>query len=126
VLADEARVEAVIPAAKLTYTRRFYEDLVGLRPDGTHVSDSEVIYPLAGDSKLVVYEYGEVVAPAHTAAHFVVPDVEAAVGELRGRGVQFEEYDLPGLETVDGIAMIDGMKFAWFKDPDLNVIGIHD
>jgi hypothetical protein len=55
-----------------------------------------------------------------------VPDVEAAVAELRGRGVQFEEYDLENLRTTDGIATVDGVKYAWFKDPDLNVIAIHD
>lgn len=125
-LADDARVEAVVPTVKLEDARRFYEDRVGLRPDSTHGSETEVAYALAGDSRLVVYERGGIVAPAHTAAHFVVPDVEAAVAELRGRGVQFEEYDLPALKTVDGVATIDGSRFAWFKDPDLNVIGIHD
>jgi catechol 2,3-dioxygenase-like lactoylglutathione lyase family enzyme len=126
VLVDDARVEAVIPSAGLERARRFYEERVGLRPDEMHTSDAEVGYLLGADSKLVVYEYGEIVAPAHTAAHFVVPDVEAAVAELRGRGVRFEEYDLENLRTTDGIATVDGVKYAWFKDPDLNVIGIHD
>ena len=39
---------------------------------------------------------------------FEVEDIEATVRELRTRGVVFEEYDLPGLETVDGIADIAG------------------
>ncbi len=37
-----------------------------------------------------------------------VDDVEEAVRELRERGVVFEEYDLPGLTTVDGIAEVEG------------------
>jgi catechol 2,3-dioxygenase-like lactoylglutathione lyase family enzyme len=122
----EARVEAVVPTTDLKRARTFYEDVVGLTADGSHASDAEVAYPLGGSSKLVLYEHGQILAPAHTAAHFVVADVEAAVAELRGRGVLFEEYDLPALKTVDGVATIDGSKLAWFKDPDLNVIGIHD
>jgi hypothetical protein len=37
-----------------------------------------------------------------------VDDIEATVAELRARGVVFEEVDLPGLETVNGIADIAG------------------
>ena len=37
-----------------------------------------------------------------------VDDIEATVRELRSRGVVFEEYDVPGLKTVDGIADIEG------------------
>jgi hypothetical protein len=85
-----------------------------------------VAYAVGDGSKLVLYELGEILAPAHTVAHLVVPDVEAAVAELRGRGVPFEDYDLPTLRTIDGVATLDGTRFAWFKDPDLNVIAIHD
>jgi hypothetical protein len=53
-----------------------------------------------------------------------VDDVEAAVAELRGRGVVFEEYDLPGFKTVDGIAEIAGEKGAWFKDSEGNLLAI--
>ena len=51
-----------------------------------------------------------------------VPDARAAVAELRSRGVVFEEYDLPGLKTVDGIADIGGGSAAWFKDTEGNTI----
>jgi catechol 2,3-dioxygenase-like lactoylglutathione lyase family enzyme len=122
----EARVEAVVPTTSLKRARSFYEDRVGLEPDESHDANSEVAYPVGDGSRIVVYELGEVLAPAHTVAHLVVADVEAAVAELRGRGVPFEEYDLPTLRTVDGIATVGASKFAWFKDPDLNVIAIHD
>ena len=36
----------------------------------------------------------------------------------------FEEYDMPGLKTVNGIAEIGGVKGAWFKDPDGNILAI--
>ena len=61
-----------------------------------------------------------------------VADVESTVAELRARGVVFEEYDLPGFKTVNGIAEIDGNypskgtreKGAWFRDSEGNLLGI--
>ena len=55
---------------------------------------------------------------------FLVEDIKKEVSELRERGVAFEEYDFPGLKTVDGIAEIQGEKAAWFKDPDGNTLAI--
>lgn len=57
-------------------------------------------------------------------AAWVVEDLEAEVAELRGRGVAFEEYDGPGLRTVDGIATTPAGKGAWFKDSEGNVLTI--
>jgi hypothetical protein len=54
-------------------------------------------------------------------------------GLVRARGVFFEEYDLPGLRTVDGIATIAGNypskggvgeKGAWFRDSEGNLLAI--
>ena len=61
-----------------------------------------------------------------------VADIEAGVNTLRSRGVVFEEYDLPGLKTVNGIAEIEGNypskgraeRAAWFKDSEGNLMGI--
>jgi hypothetical protein len=60
---------------------------------------------------------------AHQMA-IMVEDLAAAVQELRARGVQFEEYDSPGLKTRDGIADVGYAKAAWFKDSEGNLIGI--
>jgi hypothetical protein len=61
-----------------------------------------------------------------------VDDIEATVRDLRARGVVFEEYNLPGLETVDGIADIGGNypskgigeRGAWFRDSEGNLLAI--
>ena len=61
-----------------------------------------------------------------------VDDIEETVRELRARGVVFEEYDFPGLETVDGIADIEGNypskgsgeRGAWFRDSEGNMLGV--
>ena len=60
----------------------------------------------------------------HQLAAWVVEDLEAEVAELRSRGVEFEEYDQPGLRTVDGIARTPVGKAAWFKDSEGNVLTI--
>jgi hypothetical protein len=56
---------------------------------------------------------------------FEVPDVAATVRELRERGIVFEEYDIPGVKTVDAVAEHEsGARGAWFKDPDGNILQI--
>jgi hypothetical protein len=57
-------------------------------------------------------------------AGFRVPDLHATVPALRERGVTFEEYDLPDLKTVDGIASVGDVRAAWCKDPDGNILAI--
>ncbi len=59
-----------------------------------------------------------------TVAHFEVADLDAVMGELRGRGVTFEEYETP--KTVNGVAQIGPAQAAWFKDPDGNVFGLRE
>ena len=60
----------------------------------------------------------------HQLAAWVVEDLATEVAELRARGVEFEEYDEPGLRTVDGIAVTPVGKAAWFKDSEGNVLTI--
>ena len=63
---------------------------------------------------------------------WTVDDIEATAAELRSRGVVFEEYNLPGLTTVDGIAEIEGNypskgsgeRAVWFRDSEGNMLGI--
>ena len=72
----------------------------------------------SGDSDFSLYPTEYAGTAQHTLGAFMVGDVEAAVADLRGKGVSFEEYDLPGLKTVNGIAELGGIKGAWFKDPE--------
>jgi hypothetical protein len=36
----------------------------------------------------------------------------------------FEEYDFPGLKTMNGIATLVTEKAAWFKDTEGNVLAV--
>ena len=78
-----------------------------------------------GDSRLVVTrtstsEPGE----SQTKASWRVDDVAAEVAELRARGVEVEEYDEPGLKTVDGVADVGFALAAWLVDPHGSSIGL--
>jgi hypothetical protein len=52
--------------------------------------------------------------------------VEAEVQDLRRHGVKFEEYDMPGLKTVNGIATMGKLHAAWFKDSEGNILAVGD
>jgi hypothetical protein len=56
----------------------------------------------------------------------VVDDVQATVRDLRERRIEFDEFDLPELTTTDGVATVGDRHFAWFRDPDNNVMAVHD
>jgi hypothetical protein len=55
---------------------------------------------------------------------FMTSDVEREVRDLKSRGVTFEEYDYPTLKTVNSIAAREGVKSAWFKDSEGNILGV--
>lgn len=59
-------------------------------------------------------------------AYWQVKDVEAEVAELKARGVVFEEYNMPGLETRKSITVGGGAKTAWFKDSEGNILAISE
>jgi catechol 2,3-dioxygenase-like lactoylglutathione lyase family enzyme len=112
---------ADIPTADLERARRFYEGTLGL----TQHRDlgPEVVYR-AGSSYLAVYTTEAAGSARHTLGSFLVDDIQVTATALRARGVVFEEYDVPGLKTIDGIAQLGPDKVAWFKDPDGNILSL--
>jgi catechol 2,3-dioxygenase-like lactoylglutathione lyase family enzyme len=73
----------------------------------------------------LVYRSPHAGTAKNTCMRFEVDDIESTVGRLRERGVVFEEYDLPGLRTVNGIGQHQsGARGAWFTDPDGNILEI--
>ena len=57
-------------------------------------------------------------------AFWRVDDVEREVKDLKARGVKFEEYDTPGMKTVNGIMSAGSGKAAWFKDTEGNIMAL--
>ena len=81
-------------------------------------------FKCGGDSELTVTKSSVGTKDDQTQAAFRVKDVRAEVADLRRRGVKIEDYDLPGIKTVDGIADIGFAWMAWFIDPAKNCVGI--
>jgi catechol 2,3-dioxygenase-like lactoylglutathione lyase family enzyme len=121
----DARITAVVPTTDLARAREFYGGTLGLEETGASTPGQEVIYRCGGDSTLEVYERPGACAAEHTLASWEVPDVRAAVDELRGAGVRFEDYDQPEFRTEDGVATAGDFQAAWFRDPDGNILCLH-
>src|SRR5262245_329682 len=125
----EGRVATRLPAQDLARARAFYSDKLGLDP--VEERPGGLRYVCAG-GEFALFESAGAASGGHTQMGWEVEDVEATVAELRSRGVVFEEYDVPGLETVGGLATIEGNypskgtgeRAAWFRDSEGNMLGI--
>ncbi len=117
-----ARIFPYIPVRNLTRARKFYEGTLGIAP--AEEFGGGVIYKCGNDSSFFMYVSQGAGTSSASQAFWEVTDVEAEVAELKARGVVFEEYDLPGLKTVNGIATGGGAKTAWFKDTEGNILAV--
>jgi catechol 2,3-dioxygenase-like lactoylglutathione lyase family enzyme len=122
---SDARITAIVPTTDLARAREFYEQTLGLQDTGASTPGPEVIYRCGGDTLLEVYERPTAGDAQHTLASWEVSDVPATVEDLRGRGVRFEDYDLPEFKTEDGIVTNGDFQAAWFRDPDGNILCVH-
>jgi catechol 2,3-dioxygenase-like lactoylglutathione lyase family enzyme len=127
-LAD-SQVATRLPAKDLARARKFYSVKLGLEP--VEKRPGGLLYR-CGDGCFALFESTGASSGTHTQMAWDVVDIEATVAALRMRGVVFEEYDVPGTETVNGIAEIEGNypskgvgeRAAWFRDSEGNLLGM--
>jgi catechol 2,3-dioxygenase-like lactoylglutathione lyase family enzyme len=129
-LLARGRVATRLPAQDLERARRFYSEKLGLEP--VDERPGGLLYRCGGADFALFTSTGA--SPGtFTQMGWEVEDIETAVSELRQRGVVFEEVDVPGLRTRDGIAEIDGNypskgargeRGAWFRDSEGNLLGV--
>ena len=116
-------VYATIATGDLARARAFYEGTLGFSAEMEDPTGG-VMY-ISGGTRFLLYPSEFAGAPQATVATWVVDDVDATVADLAGRGVTFEQYDLPGLKTDErGIAETGPFKGAWFNDPDGNILNV--
>ncbi|MBI2023959.1 VOC family protein [Candidatus Giovannonibacteria bacterium] len=115
-------VMANLPAVDLGRAKEFYEDKLGLKC--IKEDEYQITLEAANDTKINLYKRAPTKADHTAAAFFGIEDLEDLVSDLRNSGVVFEEYDMPGLKTVNGIATMGDIKAAWFKDSEGNIICI--
>jgi catechol-2,3-dioxygenase len=121
VLADQP-IDPMILATDLGVAREFYGDRIGL--EVVLESEDFLTFRCGGDSRLVVTRSTSGTSESQPKASWRVSDLAAEVADLRSRGVELEEYDGPGLKTVDGIADVGFALAAWLIDPHGNSIGL--
>lgn len=119
-----AKVEPTLPATDLDRAKDFYQNKLGLQLVEDNGEAGALTFAAGSGTSLVVYKRGDSPKAENTAAHFRVADIEAEVKDLKSRGIVFEEYDYPSLKTVDSIATMGGVKGAWFKDSEGNILGM--
>src|SRR2546430_16978936 len=116
-----APIRAYIPVSNLQRARRFYEQTVGLEPGEEYAGG--VIYECGG-AEVFLYPTPNAGTSKASQAYWSVTDVEAEVADLKSRGVKFEEYNMPGINTTNSIATGGGAKTAWFKDTEGNILAV--
>jgi predicted enzyme related to lactoylglutathione lyase len=104
--------------------KRFYGETLGItvseNPAGLGIE-------LAGGNSVFVYPKENHEPATFTILNFQVADVDATVGALTERGVEFERYEGTELETDEkGVFRGEGPTIAWFKDPAGNVLSVID
>jgi catechol 2,3-dioxygenase-like lactoylglutathione lyase family enzyme len=127
---EPSKVATRLPAQDLRRARAFYSEKLGLEP--VEERPGGLLYR-CGEGEFALFQSAGGPSGAHTQMAFEVEDLEAVVEELRERGVVFEDYDFPGLTTVNGIAEVEGNypskggkgeRAAWFRDSEGNLFGI--
>jgi catechol 2,3-dioxygenase-like lactoylglutathione lyase family enzyme len=80
---------------------------------------------LGGGTHVLAYPKTDHTPATFTVLNFPVPDVEAAVAWLGGRGVVFQHYEGTEVETdAQGVFRGGGPLIAWFTDPAGNVLSV--
>jgi catechol 2,3-dioxygenase-like lactoylglutathione lyase family enzyme len=123
-------VQVRLPAQDLERARRFYAEKLGLHP--VEERPGGLRYR-CGSTLFALFQSAGKPSGQHTQMGWKVDDIEDAVAELRARGVVFEDFDIPGTTTVDGITDIEGAypsdggigeRAVWFHDSEGNLLGV--
>ena len=118
----EHPIHPVLLATDLAAAKDFYHTKLGL--EILSESEAAIVLRCGAGTQLSVTKSTTGTADTQTQASWLVKDLRAEVAELRARGVKVEDYDMPGLQTQDGIADIGFAWAAWVVDPGKNVLGI--
>jgi catechol 2,3-dioxygenase-like lactoylglutathione lyase family enzyme len=118
----KADATPMIAVKDIDRAKQFYSEKLGLKSQ--QEVDGEFFMLKSGDTTLNVYKSEFAGTNKATLLTFDVDDIDAEVRELKGKGISFEHYDLEGLKPEGDIYSGEGMKTAWFKDPDGNILSL--
>jgi catechol 2,3-dioxygenase-like lactoylglutathione lyase family enzyme len=119
---EDKNAIANIAVKDLDTARSFYEGTLGLEEIE---ANDEVIVLKSGKSTINVYRSQYAGTNKATAVTWTVGDeLEDVVRTLKGKGITFEHYDMPGMVRKGDVHVAGDMKVAWFKDPDGNILNV--
>jgi catechol 2,3-dioxygenase-like lactoylglutathione lyase family enzyme len=113
---------AVLPAKDINRAKDFYRDKLGLEPSDT--MEDGLLYRGSDGTGFLIYETENAGTAKNTQMGWVTDNLEREMEELRAKGVTFEEYDLPGLKTENGVVDNTWGKGAWFLDSEGNILSL--
>jgi predicted enzyme related to lactoylglutathione lyase len=122
---SKSAVTTILPVIDMNRARDFYEKKLGLAPRG-FAADGNFVFQCAGESTIALIPKPQGTKAEHTALSFEVSDIAAEIADLQGRGVIFEDYDFPGLKTVQHVCVMGSDRAAWFKDSEGNFLCLHE
>jgi len=120
-----APMTTILPVMDMSRARDFYENKLGMKPAGLK-PDGKFVYDCGGGAVLALFPKEGGTKADHTAVSFLVSDIGAEIKALKSRGVAFEDYDFPGMRTIDHVCVLGSEKAAWFKDTEGNYLCIHE
>ncbi len=111
---------ATIAVKDMTAADAFYSGVLGFKK--TEKSGEDMATYESGDGELFVYESEFAGTCKSTIATWPVFEIEDVVEELKGQGISFEHFNMPGTKRKGDIHECGDIKAAWFKDPDGNIL----
>jgi predicted enzyme related to lactoylglutathione lyase len=120
-----APVMTMLPVKDIERARAFYENTLGLQAEGLQ-ADGKYLLRCGGGARIALFPKPDGTKAEHTALSFRVEDIVAEIRELERCGVQFHDYDLPGLVTFQHVCVLGSEKAAWFNDTEGNVLCLHE
>jgi predicted enzyme related to lactoylglutathione lyase len=119
---QDAPMFSYIPARDVARARQFYEQKLGFKPKQEVAGG--IVYEFGDHTACFLYPTPNAGTSQASQAFWQVSDVEREVAELKARGVQFEDYDMPGKKSSTGVLTAGGARAAWFKDSEGNIMAI--
>src|SRR5438270_11456584 len=118
----EAPIFPILLSTDMAASRAFYHDRLGLEI----ISESEerILLRSGGGTGLLISLSTVGTSDTQTQVAWRVPDIRAAIADLRARGVRIEDYEPPDTPTADGVADMGHSWAAWFIDPSGNVLSV--
>ena len=112
----------ILLSTDMAARRAFYHGTLGL--EILAEDEERIVLRCGGGTQLVISRSTLGTADTQTQMAWRVPDLRAALADLRARGVRIEEYQAPEPVTADGIADMGHSWAAWFVDPSRNVLAV--